>query len=143
MGGDVADCIEAETRAALAYARLVDHRGAEVLDRVSDFLGRFVAYPSPDALTAHVLWIAHAHLMDAWDSTPRIAFLSPEPGSGKSRALEVTELLVPRPVEAVNVTPAYLFRKVAGTRAHRPSCSTRSTPYSGQRPETMRKSVGC
>jgi hypothetical protein len=52
--------------------------------------------------------------MDAWDSTPRIAFLSPEPGSGKSRALEVTELLVPRPVEAVNVTPAYLFRKVGG-----------------------------
>jgi hypothetical protein len=46
------------------------------------------------------------------ESTPRIAFLSPEPGSGKTRALEVTELLVPNPVEAVNVTPAYLFRKV-------------------------------
>jgi hypothetical protein len=51
--------------------------------------------------------------MDAWDSTPRIAFLSPEPGSGKTRALEVTELLVPNPVAAVNVSPAYLFRKVA------------------------------
>jgi hypothetical protein len=51
--------------------------------------------------------------MDAWESTPRLAFLSPEPGSGKTRALEVTENLVPRPVEAVNVTPAYLFRKVA------------------------------
>ena len=45
--------------------------------------------------------------------TPRIAFLSPEPGSGKTRALEVTELLVPNAVEAVNVSPAYLFRKVA------------------------------
>jgi hypothetical protein len=44
---------------------------------------------------------------------PRIAFLSPEPGSGKTRALEVTELLVPRSVEAVNTTPAYLFRKVS------------------------------
>src|ERR1019366_9793233 len=55
----------------------------------------------------------HTHRMDAWESTPRIAFLSPEPGSGKSRALEVTELLVPRPVHAVNTTPAYLFRKVA------------------------------
>ena len=50
--------------------------------------------------------------MDAWESTPRIAFLSPEPGSGKTRALEITELLVPNPVEAINVTPAYLFRKV-------------------------------
>ena len=56
---------------------------------------------------------AHAHLMDAWDSTPRLAFLSPEPGSGKTRALEITETLVPRPVEAMNVTPAYLFRKVS------------------------------
>lgn len=86
--------------------------GAAVLDDVYDFLDRFVAYPSGHAHVAHTLWIAHAHAMDAWESTPRIAFLSPEPGSGKSRALEVTELLVPRPVEAVNVTPAYLFRKV-------------------------------
>lgn len=88
-------------------------RSADVLDDVHSFLGRFVAYPSPEAHTAHVLWIVHTHMMDAWESTPRIAFLSPEPGSGKTRALEITELLVPRAVEAVNVTPAYLFRKVA------------------------------
>ena len=60
-----------------------------------------------------ILWIAHAHRMDLWESPPRIAFLSPEPGSGKSRALEVTEPLVPMPVHAVNTSPAYLFRKVA------------------------------
>jgi hypothetical protein len=51
--------------------------------------------------------------MDSWESTPRIAFLSPEPASGKSRALEVTEPVVPRPVHAVNASPAYLFRKVS------------------------------
>lgn len=88
-------------------------RGAQVLDAVQAFLSRFVAYPSQHALVAHVLWILHCWLMDAWESTPRIAFLSPEPGSGKSRALEVTEPLVPRPVHAVNTTPAYLFRKVS------------------------------
>lgn len=83
------------------------------LDHVHAFIGRFVCYPSTEAHVAHTLWIAHTHLMPLWDSTPRLAFLSPEPGSGKSRALEVTELLVPRPVETVNATPAYLFRKVA------------------------------
>jgi hypothetical protein len=88
------------------------HTYAATLDAVYDFLGRFVAYPSEAAQIAHTLWIAHTHLMGSWESTPRIAFLSPEPGSGKTRALEVTELLVPRAVEAVNVTPAYLFRKV-------------------------------
>jgi hypothetical protein len=36
-----------------------------------------------------------------------------------TRALKVSELLVPRPVEAVNVSPAYLFRKVA-SEAGRP-----------------------
>lgn len=86
---------------------------AKLLNDISAYLSRFVAYPSDDCVIAHTLWIAHTHLMDCWDSTPRLAFLSPEPGSGKSRALEVTELLVPRPVEAVNVTPAYLFRKVS------------------------------
>lgn len=87
--------------------------GAALLASVHQFLGRFVAYPSEHAQLAHALWIAHTHLMDAWESTPRIAFLSPEPGSGKTRALEITETLVPRPVEAVNATPAYLFRKVS------------------------------
>jgi hypothetical protein len=51
--------------------------------------------------------------MDQWESTPRIAFLSPEPSSGKTRALELTETMVPNPIEAVNATPAYLFRKVS------------------------------
>jgi hypothetical protein len=86
---------------------------AGLLDDLRAFLGRFIAYPSSHAHVAHTLWCAHTHQMDAWESTPRIAFLSPEPGSGKTRALEVSELLVPRPVEAVNTTPAYLFRKVS------------------------------
>ncbi len=85
--------------------------GADLLDWIEAFLARFVAYPSEAARVAHVLWIAHTHGMSAWDSIPRIAFLSPEPGSGKSRVLEVSELLLPRPVHAVNTTPAYLFRQ--------------------------------
>jgi Protein of unknown function (DUF3631) len=87
-------------------------QGEQALNAVFEFLARFVSYPSKDARVAHTLWCAHAHLMERWDSTPRIAFLSAEPASGKTRALEITELLVPNPVAAVNVSPAYLFRKV-------------------------------
>jgi hypothetical protein len=86
--------------------------GARLLDEVHRFFARFVAYPSEAAHIAHTLWTAHTHLMDVWDSTPRLACLSPEHESGKTRVLEVTELLVPNPVEAVNVTPAYLIRKM-------------------------------
>jgi hypothetical protein len=86
--------------------------GAELLDQVYAFLGRFIVYPDRHAQVAHALWVAHAHMMAAWDTTPRLAFLSPEPASGKTRALEVSELVVPRPTPAINVSPAYLVRKV-------------------------------
>jgi Protein of unknown function (DUF3631) len=102
--------IEERDRAALEQAKV---GGGPLLTAVYDFLGRFVAYPSEAAHVAHTLWVAHTFFMDCWESTPRIAFLSPEPGSGKSRALEVTEPLVNRPVHAVNVSPSYLFRKVS------------------------------
>lgn len=88
------------------------HPGACLLDEVAGFLARFVAFPSDAALTAVTLWIAHTHAIDSAESTPRIAFLSPEPASGKTRALEVSELLVPNPMHAVNATPAALFRAV-------------------------------
>lgn len=86
--------------------------GVAMMNEVHKFLGRFIIYPNEHAHTAHALWCVHTHLMPQWETTPRIAFLSPEPASGKSRALEMTEHLVPNPVTAVNVSPAYLFRKI-------------------------------
>jgi hypothetical protein len=104
--------VDSKTKRKKERVKAAGTDGAALLEDVRRFLKRFIAYPSEHACVAHVLWIAHAHLMDAWESTPRIAFLSPEPASGKTRSMEVTELLVPDPVAAVNVTPAYLFRKV-------------------------------
>ena len=34
------------------------------LDLVENFLRRFIIYPSEHALVAHILWIAHTHLME-------------------------------------------------------------------------------
>lgn len=87
--------------------------GAALLAEVERFHRRFNVFPREAAYVAVALWDAHAHLLDAFDSTPRLAFLSPEPGSGKSRALEVVETLVPRPMLAVNARAAALFRSVS------------------------------
>lgn len=87
--------------------------GAGLLDRVYEFTGRFVVYPDRHSQVAHALWCAHCHLVRCFETTPRLAFLSPEPSSGKTRGLEITELLVPNPVLAVNVSPAYLIRRIA------------------------------
>jgi hypothetical protein len=87
--------------------------GAELLNEVERFVSRFVAYPSPEACTAHVLWIGHSHFMDRWESTPRLLAVSEEPSSGKSRLLEITEHLVPKGVIVVGPSESYLFRKIA------------------------------
>jgi hypothetical protein len=85
--------------------------GVDVLALTRDYLKKYVAYPNIHALVAHTLLCAHTHLLDAFDSTPRGAFLSPFPGSGKTRALEVSGPLVCRLVSTVNPSANYLFRK--------------------------------
>jgi hypothetical protein len=90
--------------------------GALVLDEIAIFLGRFVAFPSPAAQTAAALWAAHTHMVQQFESTPRLAVLSPEPGSGKSRLLEVLELLVPAPVYVLSARPAAVFRLIDQAR---------------------------
>lgn len=93
---------------------------AELLDDIEAFYRRFVVFPTDAAFVAVTLWAAHTHLLDLFDSTPRLAFLSPEPGSGKTRCLEIMNLLVPRPMLAVSVTTSALFRSVAD-QAGRPT----------------------
>lgn len=93
------------------YGETID--GAALLDEIDAMLSRFVAFPSEVDRHAIALWIVHTHALTAFETTPRLALLSPEPGSGKTRALEILELLVLRPLLTVNATPAYLFRKVA------------------------------
>ncbi len=83
------------------------------LDLVENYLRRFVVYPSEHAITAHVLWTGHTHFMNLWDTTPRLAFMSPLPESGKTRALEVTELFVPFPRMAFSMSAASMVRVIA------------------------------
>jgi hypothetical protein len=80
---------------------------------VESFLQRFVAYPSEHAVVAHALWIAHCHMIARFDTTPRLAFMSAEKASGKTRALEVTSLFVPNPRLAFSTTSAALVRIIA------------------------------
>ncbi len=82
----------------------LDTDGAALLDDVEGFLGTYVAFPSEHARIAVTLWACHSHLIAAATSTPRLALLSPEPGSGKTRVLEVLELLVPAPMSVLSAS---------------------------------------
>jgi hypothetical protein len=94
--------------------------GAAVLGLARNYLKKYVSHPSSHALVAHTLLCAHTHLLEAFDSTPRGAFLSAFPESGKTRALEATGPLVCRLVSTVNASANYLFRK-AGDDAGPPT----------------------
>jgi hypothetical protein len=87
--------------------------GDEVLDEVTTFLNRFVVFPHEHCAPAIALWFAHTHAADRFYITPRLILDSAEPGSGKTRVLEVAALLVNSPEETVSTTPAALFRLVS------------------------------
>jgi len=87
--------------------------GAELLDTVHTFIKRFVAFPSPACIDTVTLWAAHAHMVEHFHTTPRLAMLSPEPESGKTRVLEILDLLTPRPMLVFSPSVAAIFRKLA------------------------------
>ena len=86
--------------------------GSQLLNMVEKFFRRHLILPDEHAMVALVLWAGHSHAVETSESTPRLLVTSPEPGSGKTRVIELLNTVCPRALEAVNVTPSYLFRKV-------------------------------
>ena len=86
-------------------------RLAGLLDAILELLRTYLVLTASQA-NALVLWIAHTHALDAFETTPFLAVTSPEKRCGKSRLLDVLELLVARPWRAIMPTEAVLFRKI-------------------------------
>jgi hypothetical protein len=86
--------------------------GGQLLDDVAAFLRSYVAFPSAHAAVAVTLWAAHTHLAGQFDSTPRLALVSPEKQCGKSRVLELLDLLCAGAETLSDASPAYLYRRI-------------------------------
>jgi hypothetical protein len=99
-------------RAGKAANRMPKLDGAAILAETEHYFRRFLILPSADHFAALVLWAAHTHALDAFETTPRLLITSAEPGSGKTRVTELLATVCPRAIEAVNVSPSFLFRKV-------------------------------
>ena len=85
----------------------------ELLKSIASAIRRYVVL-SDAQLVVLALWVVHTHAIDAADTTPYLDISSPEKQSGKSRLLEVQARLVPRAMEAANVSDAALFRALSG-----------------------------
>ncbi len=84
---------------------------AAVLDDVSAFVRRYVVLDEAQ-LIATTLWTFHTHGFGAASATPYLSITSAEKESGKTRLLEVLELIVARPWFTGRVTAAVLPRKI-------------------------------
>ena len=89
------------------------HAGAEALDQVAAFVRRFVVFPVDHAFVAVALWIAHTWAAERFYVTPRLILDSAEPGSGKTRVLELLSLLCRAPKLTISTTTAALYRRIA------------------------------
>ena len=79
---------------------------------VQRFVNRYVAFASPDQAVAVTLWVAHTHVFEYFDTSPILAITSAEKRSGKTRLLDVLELLVARPWRTVLPSEAVVYRKI-------------------------------
>lgn len=86
--------------------------GGKILDKIIAFVRQYVALPGEQFLLVIALWVMHTWIAPAMYTTPRLVFSSPEKRSGKTRAQEVCALLCPNATNTINVSPAYLFRKL-------------------------------
>lgn len=81
-------------------------------EAVNKFIRRFLVLPNEADYPVLAWWILHTYLIDQTFTTPRLAFLSPEYGCGKSRALEVIQILAFRAEKLDFCTRSYLFRTI-------------------------------
>lgn len=94
-------------------AAWVDIDGAELLDEIRQFAGRFLALPTPHHYSVLALWAAHTWAVSAFYVTPRLVLDSPEPGCAKTRVLEVLNLLCRNAKLTLSTTTAALYRRIA------------------------------
>jgi hypothetical protein len=86
--------------------------GEELLVDIERFAGRFLALPTKHHLVVLCLWAVHTWAVSAFYVTPRLVLDSPEPGSGKTRVLEILALLCHDAKLTVSTTTAALYRRI-------------------------------
>lgn len=97
---------------AEVFAQYDTDERAAMLSRAEGFISNYVVLP-PAARLPVALWAVATHAADSSDAFPYLCFSSPLPRCGKTRAIEVLELLVRRPWRGTTPSEAGLFRFLA------------------------------
>lgn len=95
-----------------------DDNGNALAMEIRAFIHRFARFPTDAILDLLVLWIFHTHVRYkdgslAQFSTPRLAIMSEEKGSGKTRVLELVRNLCYKGKQVLDPTAATLANSIA------------------------------
>lgn len=85
---------------------------SSLLDDIDAYLAKYVCFVSDEQRHAVALWIAHTHVYECFHATPRLALLSPEKQSGKTRTLELLDNVCCRPLQAASISAAGLYSAI-------------------------------
>ncbi|KRD04955.1 hypothetical protein ASE48_20150 [Mycobacterium sp. Root265] len=85
----------------------------DLLNEVDRMVNKYLAFQSPHHSTVIALWVLHTWVVNAFYVTPRLILDSAEPGSGKTRVLELLALLCRSAKLTLSTTTAALYRRIA------------------------------
>ena len=85
--------------------------GAKLLDELSATIRRYMVM-AVEAMHTVALWVLFTHLLDAFETSPRLAITAPQKRCGKTTLLSLLYQLTCRPLAAANLTPAVAFRVI-------------------------------
>jgi hypothetical protein len=89
---------------------------AALLNEIREFLHRYLVLPSDYFYDVVALWVLHAWAIGAAETSPRLLLKSPEKESGKTRALELLDLLTPMARLVFNTSIAAIYRRLKETQ---------------------------
>ncbi len=118
-GGDISDWLamghsKAELLVLIEAApeiKPLAEDGPALIRNVQTFIERFLRLPEHAALPIS-LWAIATHCFQKFDTFVYLLLTSPAPRCGKTRGLEVLELIVREPLRTSNISEAALFRVV-------------------------------
>jgi len=85
--------------------------GAALVRDLEIYFRRYIVLPPKTSLPLS-LWAVATYLFESFDAFPYLAVSSPVPGCGKTRVIEIAELIVSNPQKASNISEAALFRVI-------------------------------
>lgn len=84
----------------------------EVLEAIGGVIDKYAIFPNRESRDAVVLWISHSWVYKNFVATPRLHIYSSEPGSGKTRVMDLVCGMVRKSQDAVNARPSMIYEAI-------------------------------